>query len=201
MTLYTELMSIAGAMTFLGILLTWSLARAVERVRLNRRGLSWLLLLGGLLTALGFISVASNKGNGPVFWAVLLGPAFIAYALAESNLVKASPEMFLQSAMAFIAVVMRNSSSQGIAESFSAVSAVILMNAIPSYAYSPRKFADLVRVASWLFVLFLLLENFPGFELASVLIYYISLSVWLYTLLRLHTFAKERLITSVQEGL
>ncbi len=200
MSLYTELMSLGGVLTLLGIFLTWSLSRIVEKFRLGGGRLSLLILIGGLLTAVGFTPIAWNDGD-PLFWAVLLGPALIAYALAESGLVRAKQEMLLQSALAFLAVVMMSPTSRAIAESFSAIAIVILMNALVSYAHSPQRLSALARTASWLFVLFLILENISWFFLIGIALYFVSLSIWLYALFRFHAVARERFANSVQEGL
>ncbi|WP_367883697.1 hypothetical protein [Thermococcus peptonophilus] len=54
MDLYFGIMAVGGLMTLMGIVLTWNLSRLVEKFRVGKGGkLSWLILLGGLITAMG----------------------------------------------------------------------------------------------------------------------------------------------------
>ncbi len=197
MDAYSEAMAFGGLLSLAGIILTWNLARIVER-RHGKKGLSWLVLAGGLLTALGFLPGTSDGGE-TVEWAVVLGPVLIGYALSGSGLVRASLEVLLQVAVVGAALILGGGSRILVVESFSAMSILLLINALAFYVHAPSWISGVPRAAAWIFTAFFFLNTlYSGFY--TSLLYLLSQLLWISALVRLHTVSKT-LHTSAQEGL
>ncbi len=199
MEAYSQVMAFGGVLSLLGILLTWNLARIVERRHLRRKGLSWLVLAGGLLTALGFLPGIPSGGSA-VGWAIVLGPVLIGYALSESGLVRANMEVLLQVAVVGAALVLDGGNRTVVMESFSVVSILLLINALAFYVHIPSWISGVSRAAAWIFTAFFLLNVLNWGDFYVSLLYLLSQLLWLSALLRLHLL-EGVLHTSAQEGL
>jgi hypothetical protein len=198
---YSGIMAAGGVMVLVGIILTWNLARVVEKFRVGRRKLSWLILLGGLLTAIGFVPPILSEEGHIVVWALITGPILISYALSESGLVRASLEMLLQVALVVLSLVFTGGDYLAIARVFSALSIVLMMNALAFYVHSPSGTSRISRAAAWLFAVFVLLNAWKHGTTYLPLLYLLSQLIWLYALVKLHFVARERLPKTAQEGL
>ncbi|WP_297418044.1 hypothetical protein [Thermococcus sp.] len=199
MEAYFQIMTFGGVLSLLGIFLTWNLARIVEHRHLRKKGLSWLVLVGGLVTAAGFLPGASSGGDA-IEWAILLGPVLIGYALSESGLVRANIEMLLQTAVVGMALVLGGGSRTLVVESFSVVSTLLLINALAFYMYIPSWVSRVPRTAAWIFMTFFLLNAIYGGDFYVSLLYLLSQLLWISALIRLNL-ADGVLHTSAQEGL
>lgn len=194
-SVYQTLMSICGVLTLTGIFLTWNLSRKIETFFLGHRKLSWYILFGGILTSFGFIATMFEVHKGIITTAILLGPVLIAYSLSESGLVRATWTMLLQvSIVAGSAIFVRDSFYT--VELASSVAILLLINAISGYVRTPEEYKKLAKISSWAFVGFIWLNIFIG-EIAPA-IYFFSTSLWIYTLVRLHYVASERLGNSTK---
>ena len=201
MDLYFKAMAAGGMLVLLGIFLTWNLARMVEKFRVEKKGLSWLVLLGGLLTALGFIPKLASEESGVIVWAVVLGPVLISYALSESGLVRANLEMLLQVGVVISSLAFQGGNYIAVAKLFSAVSIILLINAAAFYMNTPPGMSRTLRAAAWLFSIFILLNaREQGSPYVSSL-YILSQLLWISALIRLHSVARDRLYRNAQEGL
>ncbi|NJF24180.1 hypothetical protein [Thermococcus sp. Bubb.Bath] len=199
--LYSGIMGVGGVMVLAGIILTWNLSRLVEKFRVGKRKLSWLILLGGLLTAVGFIPPIINEEGHMIVWALIVGPVLIGYALSESGLVRASLEMLLQIVAVVLSLIFTKGDYLAIAQVFSAVSIILLMNAVAFYVHSPSEISRISRAAAWLFAIFVLLNAWKHGTAYLPLLYLLSQLLWLYTLVKLHFVARQRLPKTAQEGL
>lgn len=65
-------------------------------VRLGGRRISPWILVGGLLTSIGFGAISMDFESPMIALLISLGSAFIGYSLAESGMVRAKPEMLIQ---------------------------------------------------------------------------------------------------------
>jgi hypothetical protein len=201
MDLYSGIMAAGGAMVLAGIILTWNLSRLVERFRVGKEKLSWLILLGGLLTAIGFMPPILSEEGHTVVWALIVGPVLIGYALSESGLVRASLEMLLQVTVVVLSLVFTKGDYLAIAQVFSAVSIILMMNAVAFYVHSPSRISRISRVAAWLFTFFVLLNAWKHGTPYLAALYLLSQLPWLYALVKLHFVARQRLPKPAQEGL
>lgn len=199
--LYTVFMSAGGLLTLAGIFLTWSLSREVEVNRLGKERISWCVLAGGFLTALGFAGLSIAIKSNVVALLVLLGPALIAYALSESGLVRATFTLLLQSFLLLPLVFLRRNAMMGVIELASTLSVLLLINAIAGYVGTPREYKALAGMSSWGIVLTVWLTSFETWRTAGSVVYLLSLTLWVYTLIRLHTVAAERFHNSAQKVL
>ena len=201
MDLYFKVMAAGGMLVLLGIFLTWNLARIVEKFRVGKKGLSWLVLLGGLLTALGFIPMLAREDSSVIVWAVILGPVLISYALSESGLVRANLEMLLQVGVVIASLVLQGGNYMAIAESFSAVSIILLINAVAFYRHTPSRISWTSRAAAWLFALFILLNAWEQGNLYVSSMYLLSQLLWIFALAQLHSVVGDKFYRNGQEGL
>ncbi len=198
---YHVVMSVGGILVLLGIFLTWNLSRNIEKFRLGTRSISWFMFLGGLLTALGFIELMIGMGTETMALPAILGPALIVYALSESGLVRAKPEMLVQVAVIVGSLVLSGDRILYVIESFSAIAIVILMDAAAFYVHTPESYSRGARLSAWLFTLFVPLNAYePGSPLAMGL-YLISTTLWVAILIGLHGVLRERFPRTAQESL
>jgi len=198
---YHVLMGIGGSLAVLGIFLTWNLSRGIERFRLGTGRISWLILAGGVLTALGFIELMAGLGAWAVAVPVIIGPALIVYALSESGLVKAKPEMLVQVAVIVFSLFLSGSRTMYIIESFSAIAIVMLMDAAAFYVHTPKFHSRLARLSAWLFTAFVPINTLRQGNIVAMLLYIGSTALWVSTLIALHGVLRERFSKNVQESL
>ncbi|ASJ07313.1 hypothetical protein A3L08_08255 [Thermococcus pacificus] len=201
MNIYFTTMAAGGMLVLLGIFLTWNLARVVEKFRTGKKRLSWLVLLGGLLTAMGFIPAVAMADSSVIVWAVILGPVLISYALSESGLVRANLEMLLQVGVVIASLVLQSGDYIAIAESFSAVSIILLINAVAFYIHTPPGISRTSKAAAWLFAIFVLLNAWGRGNPYVLSIYILSMFLWISALVRLHFIARDRFYRNAQEDL
>lgn len=193
---YALVMLVVGSMALAGIFLTWHLTWLVERYRLGNEKLSWLILAGGLLTAVGFL--------GHQFWVsieflIVLGSALIIYALSMSGLVGAKLEMLAQIGPMVASIGFSNDLGNQTVLIFSDVSLLLLMDAVAFYSHSPPKPASMARLSAWLLVGFTIVKALSYRSLPALLLYTASVSLWITSLLLLYPSAK--VLNSAQEGL
>jgi len=193
---YSLVMSVDGPLVLVGIFLTWHLTRLVERNRLGKEKLSWLILAGGLITTLGFIGHLTGFN---LWLLVIIGPALVAYSLSMSRLVGAKLEMLLQICLMVVSVLLSKDPRTYTILMFSAGSLLLLMDAVAFYSNSPNKPASMARLSAWLLVAFTLVNAVYYRSLPAVLLYTASVSLWLTSLLLSYPSAKA--LTSAQEGL
>ncbi|ASJ02886.1 hypothetical protein A3L09_06245 [Thermococcus profundus] len=199
--LYSFFMGLGGLLTLSAIFLTWNLSQRVELGRLGKRRISWCILLGGLLTAIGFFGMMENVESNIVAFLVILGPALIAYALSESGLVKATSALLIQSFLLLPLVLLRKDLIMDVVELGSTLSQLLLINAVVGYVRTPPEYRSLAGLSAWGVLISVWFISFDAVKLAGSVIYLISVALWLYTLLRLHTVSIERFHNSAQEGL
>ena len=181
--------------------MTWSLSKNIEKFRLGTQRISKFILLGGLLTALGFIELMIGINTEVMALFVIIGPALIVYALSESGLVRAKPEMLLQVAIIVGSLILSGDKLLYLIESFSAIALVLLMDAAAFYVYTPQPHSTGARLSAWMFTLFIPLNRLtPGNPVAMPL-YIASLVLWVLVLVGLHGVLRERFPRTVQEGL
>ncbi|KQH82036.1 hypothetical protein [Thermococcus thioreducens] len=198
---YHVIMSVGGILVLLGIFLTWNLSRDIEKFRLGTKSISRFMFLGGLLTALGFIELMLGMGTEVMALPAILGPALIVYALSESGLVRAKPEMLIQVAVIVGSLVLSGNRTLYVIESFSAIAVVILMDAAAFYVHTPQPHSRAARLSAWLFTLFVPLNAAePGNPVAMGL-YIISTALWVAILVALHGVLRERFPRTAQESL
>ena len=193
---YILVMSTDGLLVLFGIFLIWHLTRVVERNRLGREELSWLILAGGLMTAFGFIGYTAGFN---LWLLVIPGPAIIAYALSTSGLVKAKLEMLLQICLMVVSVLISEDSKTYTIMMFSDVSLLLLMDVLAFYSNPPKKPASMARLSAWLLVAFTVINAVHYRSLPAILLYTASVSLWITSLLLSYPEAKA--LNSVQEGL
>ncbi|WP_258084169.1 hypothetical protein [Thermococcus thermotolerans] len=198
---YHVIMSVGGILVLLGIFLTWNLSRNIEKFRLGTKSISRFMFLGGLLTALGFVELMLSMGTEVMALPAILGPALIVYALSESGLVRAKPEMLIQVAVIVGSLVLSGNRTLYVIESFSAIAVVILMDAAAFYVHTPKSHSRGARLSAWLFTLFVPLNaSEPGNPVAMTL-YIISTALWVTILVALHGVLRERFPRTAQESL
>ncbi|WP_156961736.1 hypothetical protein [Thermococcus guaymasensis] len=196
---YTLVMSANGLLVLVGIFLTWHLTRLVERYRLGKEKLSWLLLLGGLVTALGFIGDLAGLYVNDARVLVILGSALIVYALSMSGLVGAKLEMLFQIGLIVLSAGVSGNPKAHIVLVFSDISLLLLMNAVAFYSNSPVKSASMARLSAWLLVAFTLVNALYPRSVPTIMLYTASVSLWVVSLLL--SYPRARVLNSAQEGL
>ncbi|NJE10504.1 hypothetical protein [Thermococcus sp. MAR1] len=198
---YHAIMGTGGILVLTGIFLTWNLSRNIEKFRLGTGSISKFMFLGGILTALGFIELIVGMGTEVMALPAILGPALIVYALSESGLVRAKPEMLLQVAVIVGSLVLSGDRVLYIIESFSAIAVVILMDAAAFYVHTPLQYGRLARLSAWMFTLFVPLNAANPGSPVAVGLYLLSTALWVAVLLALHGVLRARFPRTAQEGL
>ncbi|WP_297070770.1 hypothetical protein [Thermococcus sp.] len=209
MEFYLIAMSAGGVLTLLGIFLMWIISRDLEKKFLGSTRVSTLILVGGILTSIGFI--VGESGEGGVFDAimailVLLGPVIIGYSLMESGVVKPTWELGLQFTLITLSLLMvsRGELNREIITLGSLLSVVLLINGLRYLGVTPGGPKILLRTASWGLVLFSWLRYMKGasmemliFDLAVYLlatVLWVSASIFMLVSIReLPIMAEERL--------
>ncbi|USH00311.1 hypothetical protein K1720_02240 [Thermococcus argininiproducens] len=189
---YQIFMSVGGILVLVGIFLTWNLSQQIEKVRLGGRRLSRYILVGGILTSLGFIATMFEIHEAIISVAILLGPAMIAYSLSESKLVKATWTMLLQVVLIMASTIFVEKKGFYVIELGSSVSLILLINAIAGYIRTPENYKTLAKISSWVFVVFIWLNALQSTRTMAPVVYLLSLVIWIYTLVRLHYVARIR---------
>ena len=198
-SIYQIFMSTGGALTLVGIFLTWNLSRKIEGFFLGHKKLSWCILLGGILTSLGFIVTMLEVHEGIISIAILLGSILIAYSLSESELVKPTWTMLLQIVLIVLSTIFVENKEFYMVELVSSFSLILLINAIVGYVRTPENYKNLAKIASWMFVGFIWLNNLQPTRAIAPVIYVLSVVTWSYTLVRLHYVAVAR-FSNLKEG-
>ncbi|WP_457741310.1 hypothetical protein [Thermococcus sp.] len=197
---YNTVMSGIGIVVLAAIFITWDLARKAERLRLGTRRISALILVGGTITAMGFISYAFSFDVLSYALLVTLGPVLVTYALSESGLVQPKLEMLLQVALMVGSIAISDNRMLYTLLIFSAISVLLLMDAVAFYVHTPSPQKHLVRFSSWLLVVFTVLNAIKhGCALAFIL-YVFSVGIWITTLISLEFYLRG-MGRNVQEGL
>ncbi len=110
--------------------------------------------------------------------------------------------MLLQVSLAvFSLVFMGGGDYLATAEVFSAISIILLMNAVASYVHCPSNISRISRAAAWLFTLFVLLNARRHGTAYIPILYLLSQLLWLYALVKLHLVAKDKFNKTGQESL
>ncbi|NPA47078.1 MAG: hypothetical protein GXO14_00345 [Thermococci archaeon] len=193
---YSLVTSADGLLVLAGIVFTWHLTRLVERNRLGREKLSWLILAGGLLTALGFTGYAAGLDFALM---VVVGPVLIACALSMSGLVGARLEMLVQIGLMLLSICASRNPRTSTIRMFSDVSLLLLMDAVAFYSSSPKKPASMARLSAWLLVAFTVVNSVSYRSLPALLLYTASVSIWMVALLL--SYPRAKLLKSAQKGL
>ena len=197
---YNLVMSVIGPVVLFAIFVTWDLTRKVERLRLGTRKVSVLILIGGIITALGFVSYVLDIDRPPALLFVMLGPVLITYSLSESGLVQPKFEMLVQIALMVGSIGLSANKMFYTMLMFSAVSVLLLIDAVAFYRYTPSPQRHFARLASWLLVAFTVVNAVRyGCTLAFVL-YVLSIIIWVSTLISLEFYLKD-MDKTAQEGL
>ncbi|NJE00184.1 hypothetical protein E3E26_10425 [Thermococcus sp. LS1] len=182
-------MRIGGAITLFGIALTWLTFRNLERIVMGTRHLSVLLLLGGFLTALGFISgmtVQSGDLIHVISFLVIIGPGIIAYALSTGNLVNPTLRLLLQFGLvlsSLIRVGRHSDITKEIIQIGSLLSVILLMNSLFSLKFIGNDVKTLLKLSSWLIVIFSWMRfgliDYRGLSRAIIFsVYLTSIVLW-----------------------
>jgi len=191
---YDLIMSISGALILVGIVLTWMVRRKIERVTGESQTSSVLLLIGGLLTSLGFsLSVLNGQSmSQTMLTMILVGPAMIGYALYDMGFQGVSVRLLLQSAVLLLSLLGAGHYSTvavDIAYVGPFLAVLLLMNAQIIVTEGNRR--RLLVVASWMMVLFswtrYLLDDTSGVLKALIVApYSISVVVWVMVLISMY---------------
>lgn len=189
-------MAVNGSLVLVGIFLTWHLTRLVERYRLGKEKLSWLILLGGLMTSLGFVGGLAGLDLRIL---VILGPALIVYALSMSGLVGAKLEMLFQTGLVVLSAGISDDPKTYIVLMFSDISLLLLMDAVAFYSNSPIKAATMARLFAWLLVAFTTVNALYPHSLPAIMLYTASVLLWMASLTL--SYPAARVLKFAQEGL
>jgi hypothetical protein len=165
--LYLTIMSIGGVLTLFGIFLLWIISRELETKFLESTRISTLILVGGVITALGFTVGGLGKGsafNTLTVILVLLGPVIIGYSLMESRVIKPTWELGLQSTLITLSLLMvsGNELNHEVVDLGSLLSIILLINGLRYLGVTPRGPKLLLRAAAWGLVLFSWLRYLRG---------------------------------------
>ncbi len=185
--LYFTIMGVGGVLTLFGIFLLWILSRELEVRFLGRTRISTLILVGGVLTALGFAVDGVNES--PALGAlttsrVLLGLVIIGYSLMESRVIKPTWELGLQSTLITLSLLMAsgNELSHEVVNLGSLLSIVLLINGLRYLGVTQRGPKLLLRTAAWGLVLFSWLRylrgNGRGMMLLDLTVYLLTTILW-----------------------
>ncbi len=185
---YNLLMSITGPLVLVGITLMWDLTRKVEKLRLGTRGLSLLILIGGILTAIGFVAYACRTTHSWEAFLVMFGPVLIAYTLSESGLVQPKLEMLVQATVMVASIGISTRKSHYAIMMFSALSILLMIDAVAFYRYIPQPHGKIARISAWLFVAFTLVNAVNYGSLIAFAMYFLSIVLWVGTLLGLELY-------------
>ncbi|WP_148258594.1 hypothetical protein [Thermococcus sp. AM4] len=185
---YNLLMSIMGPLVLAGIILMWDLTRKVEKLRLGTRRLSFLILIGGILTAVGFITYSRSVDHTWEAFLVMFGPVLIAYSLSESGLVQPKLEMLAQVAIMLGSIGISAHKAFYTMLMFSALSILLMIDAVAFYRYVPQPYGKIARLSAWLFVAFTVVNAISYGSPLAFAIYFLSIVLWIGTLICLELY-------------
>ncbi|WP_148236341.1 hypothetical protein [Thermococcus sp. 4557] len=152
------MMSVTGVLIFFGIFLAWAILRKIDR---HREGAGspypTVMLLGGLLTSIGFTwgLLGSGGMTTAVLSLILIGPAMIGYALANVGVEKITGRLMIQSVLTLLSLFLAGSYSMvavDVAYAGPFLALLLLMNAHMMIEKGIQR--HLIVVSSWLIVLF-----------------------------------------------
>ncbi|NJE61145.1 hypothetical protein [Thermococcus sp. 21S7] len=155
---YKIVMSSTGMLIFFGIFLAWMILRKIEKGRGGKKSLyPTVMLLGGLLTSLGFTwgILGSGGMTAAVLSLILIGPAMIGYALANVGVERITGRLMIQSVLTLLSLFLAGNYSTvavDVAYAGPFLALLLLMNAHIMIVSGIQK--HLIVVSSWLIVLF-----------------------------------------------
>ena len=187
-------MSLSGFLILSGVFLTWMVRRKIERITGQNGRCSVLLLVGGLITALGFAWSVFTGGepSGWMLFLILLGPAIIGYVLSKFGFSGVSGRLMIQSGLMLLSLFGAGHYSTvavDIAYIGPFLAVLLLMNAQIIVTEGGRR--TLILVASWLLVLFswtrYLLDDVNGLAKALIVApYALATIIWVAALVSLY---------------
>lgn len=187
-------MSLSGVLTLAGVFLTWLIRRKIERVTGQGGRYSVLLLVGGVITALGFAWAVLTGGepSGWMLFLILLGPAIIGYALFEFGFPGVSGRLMIQSGLMLLSLFGASHYSTvavDVAYIGPFLAVLLLMNAQIIVTEGSRR--TLIIAASWLIVVFswtrYLLDDTAGLAKAAIVApYTLATVIWVAVLVSLY---------------
>ncbi len=184
---YLIAMSIGGVLTLFGIFLLWVISRDLEKKFLGSTRVSTLILIGGILTSIGFIVGASSEGgvlDTTMAFLVLLGPVIIGYSLMESGVIRPTWELGLQFTLITLSLLMvsRNELNREIVALGSLLSVILLINGLRYLGATPSGPKLLLRIASWGLVVFSWLRYMrrtsEGMMILDLTVYLLATILW-----------------------
>jgi len=191
---YDVIMSVSGVLILAGIVLTWMVRRKIERVTGESKTSSLLLLIGGLLTSLGFSLGVLNGRNmsQAMLTLILIGPAMIGYALYDMGFKGVSVRLLLQSVALMLSLLGAGHYSTvtvDIAYVGPFLAVLLLMNAQIMVTEGNRRW--LLVAASWMIVIFswtrYWLDDTSGlFKALIVVPYFLSVLMWVAVLVSMY---------------
>ncbi|WP_148882280.1 hypothetical protein [Thermococcus aciditolerans] len=155
---YKIVMSSTGMLIFCGIFLAWMILRKIEKHRGNARSpYPTVMLLGGLLTSLGFAWGVLGSGGmtTAVLSLILIGPAMIGYALANVGVEGITGRLMIQSVLTLLSLFLAGNYSTvavDVAYAGPFLALLLLMNAHMMIERGIQR--HLLVLSSWLIVLF-----------------------------------------------
>ncbi len=188
---YNALMLVTGPVILAGIVFMWDIARKAEKLRLGTRRISTLILIGGILTAAGFLLGPHREHYLTEAVLVMLGPTLIAYGLSESGMVQPKLEMLVQAAVMLVSIGMSTTKTHDVMLIFSSLSVLIMMDAVAFYRHTPRPQRNIARISAWLFVLFTVLNKKTHGSSVALGFYVVSILLWLGTLISLEFYLRN----------
>lgn len=163
--------------------------------RLGGRRISPWILVGGLLTSIGFGAISMDFESPMIALIISLGPAFIGYSLAESGMVRAKPEMLIQVFVILLSVFPAGDRSLQSLEVISSLAVLLLINAVAFYVMTPPSYASKARIIAWAFSISVFLNSPQALRPFGSILYGLSVLGWLLILLRLRELLPSLLST------
>ncbi|NJE31388.1 hypothetical protein E3E38_10075 [Thermococcus sp. 18S1] len=152
------MMSVTGVLIFFGIFLAWTILRKIEKHREDAGSPNpTVMLLGGLLTSLGFTweILGNDKIGAVVLSLILIGPAMIGYALANVGVERITGRLMIQSVLTLLSLFLAGNYSTvavDVAYAGPFLALLLLMNAHMMIENGIQR--HLIVLSSWLIVLF-----------------------------------------------
>ncbi|WP_457742523.1 hypothetical protein [Thermococcus sp.] len=191
---YNLIMSLSGILILAGIVLTWLIRKKIERISGEENLGSLLLLIGGVLTSIGFLEGVAVGENltGVKLVLILIGPALVGYGLFSIGFAGTSSRLIIQSAILLSSLLGAGHYSTvpiDIAYVGPFLAVLMLINAQILMTKDVQR--TILIVSSWLLTIFswtrYWLDNTSGIAKALIVIpYFASIIIWIGVMVSLY---------------